>query len=104
MPADQMGWCENCGYEVEASGRCHACVAPLLLSPLASRNAHVPGEGVGYRFERATTSWARPQCQLFVITRSVRAYLVAPPGRPGTECAPTGARAAKGELCVFVGD
>lgn len=53
--ADQIWWCENCGYEVGASGSCHACAKPLPLSPISQLTVHVPNEEVGYRLEPRTS-------------------------------------------------
>jgi hypothetical protein len=42
-------WCDNCGYEIEAAGRCETCGERLLRSPIPELDVGPPGEEVGYR-------------------------------------------------------
>jgi hypothetical protein len=47
----RIWYCANCGYEVASRGRCHACRARLVPSPLAELEPGADDDEVGYRIE-----------------------------------------------------
>ena len=49
--AQQVWWCNNCGYEVGVGGRCASCGGNLLPSQAPALDPHASGEEVGYRLD-----------------------------------------------------